>query len=104
MGLPAARMWLGKILGSIVSTVKVPSLRGIPLLILQPLNEDLQPSGDPLVVADAIGVGRGEIVYWEGSRQAAVALKDGYPPVDAAVIGVVDSVGKVGGTRGRSAT
>lgn len=96
-------MFLGRILGSIVATAKVASLEGVPLLLMQPLDEELHPAGEAIVVADSLGVGRGEIVYWEGGRQASFALKESFAPVDAAVVGIVDSLGKVVSTgRGRS--
>ena len=88
-------MFLGRILGSVVATVKVPNLKGVPLLVMQPLDERLQSVGDPIVVADSIGVGRGEIVYWETGREAPLALEESFVPVDAAVVGIVDSLGKV---------
>lgn len=88
-------MFLGRILGTIVATVKVPNLEGVPLLVMEPLNEDLQPAATPIVVADSIGVGRGEIVYWEGGREAPLALEEPFAPVDASVVGIVDSLGEV---------
>jgi ethanolamine utilization protein EutN len=88
-------MFLGRILGSVVATVKAPNLRGVPLLVMQPVDEELQPVGEPIVVADSIGVGRGEIVYWEGGREAPLALEESFAPVDATVVGIVDSLGKV---------
>jgi len=45
--------------------------------------------GDPVVAADACGSGASEFVYWVASREAAVAFED-LPPIDAAVIGIVE--------------
>ena len=41
------------------------------------------------MAADAVGAGSSEKVFWVASRDAAVAFKDA-PPVDAAVVGIVD--------------
>ena len=98
-----ARMFLGRILGLVVATVKTPGLEGVPLLIMEPLDEDLESAGEPIVVADGIGVGRGEIVFWEGGREAPLALGETLAPVDAAVVGIVDSLGKITPRRRRRA-
>jgi microcompartment protein CcmK/EutM len=45
--------------------------------------------GDPIVAADAVGAGASEKVFWVASREAAVAFKD-LPPVDAAIVGIVE--------------
>ena len=95
-------MYLGRILGSVVATIKVPSIMGVPLLVMQPLDEELRAVGQAIVVADGIGVGRGEIVFWEGGREAPLALAETWAPVDAAVVGIADSIGRVshrGGAR-----
>jgi ethanolamine utilization protein EutN len=94
-------MFLGRIVGKIIATVKVGSLEGVPLLLMEPIDEKLQPAGEAIVVADSIGVGSGEIVYWEGGSEAPLALKEDFAPVDAAVVGIVDSLGKVTQTRRR---
>ena len=41
---------------------------------------------------DTVSAGRGELVYLVGSREAALALDPWFVPVDAAVVGIVDSV------------
>ncbi len=84
-------MKLARVDGTVVATVKDANLAGVKLLVLQPLDEDLHQEGEPLVAIDGVGVGRGEIVYWEGGPEAAHALPSGYGPTDAAVVGIVDS-------------
>jgi len=82
---------LARVEGTVVATVKDPNLAAVKLLVLQPLNEDLKEEGELFVAIDGVGVGRGEIVYWEGGPEAAHALPSGYGPTDAAVVGIVDS-------------
>lgn len=85
-------MELGKILGTVVATKKHRSLEGLKLLLLQPLDEHLNPLGEPLVSVDMVRAGRGSIVLWVRSREASIALPQPQSPVDAAVVGIVDSV------------
>ena len=50
-------MQLARVIGTVVATVKNPSLEGRKLLIVQSLNKDLMPQGKPLVAVDAAGAG-----------------------------------------------
>ena len=69
------------------------------MLLVQPLDKAGQPKGAALVVADATRMaGPGELVYYEGGREAAMALDPMFVPVDHAVIGIVDT--HTLGTRG----
>ncbi len=88
-------MHLGKIMGTCVATVKDPSLLGVKLLLLQPLDEKLKNSGAVIVAADPVGARTGDIVTWVASREASLALLNKFAPVDAAVVGLVDHVGDV---------
>lgn len=85
-------MRLGITLGTVVATVKHPSLTGVKLLLLQPVDESLASVDDIIVAADGVGVARGELVYWEGGPEASLALAETFAPVDAAIVGIADSV------------
>ena len=87
-------MKAGKVIGRVVAERKTESLKGVKLLLIQPLTWDKKNAGDPIVAADAVGAGAGEFVFWVSSREAGVAfggtsLTD-TPPLDAAVIGIID--------------
>jgi ethanolamine utilization protein EutN len=84
---------LGRILGTVVASRKDESLMGVKLLLLQPLNEDLQILGDVIVAADPVGARTGDVVMWVGSREASLAMQNKFSPVDAAVVGLVDRLG-----------
>lgn len=86
-------MNLGKITGTVVATRKDPSLLGVKLLLLQPLNDKLEKLGDMIVAADPIGARPGDVVMWVASREASLALENKFAPVDAAVVGLVDRLG-----------
>lgn len=64
-------MQLARIVGSVTSTVKHPSLQGCKLLIAQPVMADeTQPDGDPQLVVDQLGAGPGDIVIMTGDGSA----------------------------------
>lgn len=86
-------MQLGRVTGTVVATVKVDGLDGVRFLIVQPLDEQLDPSGTPVVAADAVHMaGPGELIYFVSSREAAEALEPRFVPVDHAIVGIVDEV------------
>jgi ethanolamine utilization protein EutN len=86
-------MLLGRVVGSVVPSVVYTGLEGVPMLLVQPLDRAGQPDGRTLVAADATRMaGPGELVYYEGGREAAMALDPWFVPVDHAIIGIVDDV------------
>lgn len=85
-------MQLGRVIGKIVATRKDPSLRGIRLLVIRPLDHRRTDHGDALVAADVVSAGQGETVYWVCAREAPNALPEKYGPVDAAIVGIADRI------------
>lgn len=86
-------MHLGRVIGTVVATVKTPDLDGVRFLIVQPLTRDLEPKGRPVVAADGVAMaGPDELVYFVGSREAAQAMPEPFVPVDHAIVGIVDEV------------
>ncbi|MEE8522811.1 MAG: EutN/CcmL family microcompartment protein [Thermoanaerobaculia bacterium] len=86
-------MQLGRVIGTVVATIRYDGLEGIKLLIVQPLDRGLQPLGEPVVAADAVRMaGPGELVYVVASREAALAMPETFVPVDHAITGIVDAV------------
>jgi ethanolamine utilization protein EutN len=79
-------------MGTVVARRKVQGLEGQKLLIVQPLDHQNQPTGDPLVAVDTVRAGPGELVYLTQAREAAQACDPWFVPVDAAIIGIVDSM------------
>jgi len=86
---------IGRVTGSVVSTRKVESLEGIKFLLVQPLDDNMQMNGNPLVACDTIQAGEGDLVIYEGGREAALALDNWFNPSDAAVIGIIDQLDQV---------
>lgn len=86
-------MQLGRVRGTLVATVKSEGLEGVKLLLVEPLDRAQKSAGDPLVCADATGqAGPGELVYFIGGREAALALAETFVPVDHAIVGIADDV------------
>jgi microcompartment protein CcmK/EutM len=83
-------MYLGKVIGRVVSTVKDQALEGQRLLIVRRL-----PDGPAVVALDAVGAGAGETVYVCRGREAAFAFKPGEVPTEATVVAIVDSIERV---------
>jgi ethanolamine utilization protein EutN len=88
---------LGRVVGTVVPCVVYQGLEGCPMLLVQPLDKTGRPKGRALVAADATRMaGPGELVYYEGGREAAMALDPSFVPVDHAIIGIVDALGVPG--------
>jgi ethanolamine utilization protein EutN len=89
---------LGRVIGTVVATIKAPGLEGVKLLVIQPLDRQQRPVGTQLVAADAIHMaGPGELVYFVAAREAAQAMPDPFVPVDHAIVGIVDAVSALAG-------
>lgn len=86
-------MQLGRVVGTVVASVKSDGLEGVRLLIVQPLDRQQRPRGDALVAADALATaGPGDLVHYVSAREAAQALEETFVPVDQAIVGLVDAV------------
>jgi ethanolamine utilization protein EutN len=86
-------MILGKIVGDIWSTKKTDKIHALRLLFVEPLGKDLTPAGDVLIAADEIGAGIGEMVIVTQGAPAMQAFdREGLIPIDAVVVGIVDSL------------
>jgi ethanolamine utilization protein EutN len=86
-------MLLGRVIGQVVPCVVYEGLSGVPMLLVQPLDQLGQPRGRVLVAADPTRMaGPGELVYYEGGREAAMLCDPAFVPVDHAIVGLVDRV------------
>ena len=85
-------MYLGKVIGTIWATKKYPALVGSKMQFVQPLNAELEKTGKPLVAVDTVGAGPGEIIYYITASEAVIPLDADMAPVDASIVGIVDSI------------
>ena len=86
-------MQIGRVVGTLVSTQKHRKFEGAKLLIVQPLAIDDTPRGNAILAVDGVGAGVHEkvLIVLEG-RAAGEALGKKAAPVDAAIVGIVDTV------------
>ena len=84
-------MQLARVIGTVVATVKNESLQGRKLLVIQSLDKALEPQGKPMVAVDAIGAGKGELVFWCRGREASFPFKREDTPTDCTIVAIVDS-------------
>jgi len=88
---------LGRVFGTVVASVKYEGLEGVKLLLVQPLDKHLKPKGQPFVAADGTAMaGPGELIYYEESREAALACPVKFVPVNHAIVGLVDELKVMG--------
>jgi ethanolamine utilization protein EutN len=85
-------MQLGRVIGTVVARRIYEGLADKKLLLVEPMNHDLRVVGDPFVAVDVAQAGEGDIVFFVGSREAALACEPWFVPVDAAIVGIVDAV------------
>src|SRR3982074_2622348 len=95
-------MFLALVEASVVATKKEPSMKGRKLLLWRPQLVDdkdptkFRPGMNTIIAVDSVGAGIGELVMFCQGSSARLApnLKDA--PVDAVIIGIVDSVDVLG--------
>ena len=91
-------MFLARVTGSVVSTQKVQQMVGQKLLVVEPLRVDeknkksLKGTGRTFICVDTVGAGEGETVLIVQGSSARFTDETKMLPIDAAIIGIVDSV------------
>lgn len=91
-------MFLAKVEGVVVATKKDPNMSGRKLLLLRPQLYDenevtkFRPGANTIVAVDGLGCGEGEMVLFCQGSSARLAPGMKEAPVDAVIIGIVDSV------------
>lgn len=86
-------MILGRITGSVVSTIHHPVVEGQKLLVAERLDPTGRPTGGYIIALDVVGAGQGEtvLILDEGSGARQI-LGDSNAPVRSIVVGIVDAV------------
>jgi len=91
-------MFLAKVTGVVVATQKVASMTGHKMLIVEPLRVEPQTrdklvgTGRSFVAVDTVGAGQGQMVLIVQGSSARLTPETEKLPVDAAIIGIVDTV------------
>jgi ethanolamine utilization protein EutN len=85
-------MYLGRVKGTVVAERIAAGLEGQKLLLVQPVDDRMKPTGGLQVAVDTTQAGPDDLVFLVGSREAALACDPFFVPVDAAIVGIVDQV------------
>lgn len=90
-------MFVALVTGSVVATQKTATMTGHKLLIVEPHRLDadrdrLVPTGRTFVAVDCLGAGEGQFVLVTQGSSARMTAETKSLPIDAVVIGLVDTV------------
>ena len=86
-------MQIARVVGSVWATRKLPDLKGLKFLILQPMEMKTDTEvGEWVIAADTQHAGKGDLVYYVTSKEASFPFKKNHTALDAAVMGHVDRV------------
>jgi microcompartment protein CcmK/EutM len=88
-------MFLGKVIGTVVASQKHPKLQGMKLLLVQPYitkDRELVPNGSSIAAVDCVTCGTGDFVMFTQGSSARMTDSTRESPVDAVIIGIVDTV------------
>jgi ethanolamine utilization protein EutN len=95
-------MFLARVEGAVVATKKDPAMDGRKLLLLRPQLVDekdparFRPGANTIIAVDSVGAGTGEMVLFCQGSSARLAPNLRDAPVDAVIIGIVDTVDVLG--------
>ncbi len=84
-------MKLGRIVGTVVSTRKDPSLESLKLLVVENVTTELESEGGYVVAVDSVGAGQGEVILYATGSSARQTPVTRDRPVDAVIMAIVDS-------------
>jgi len=86
-------MTLGKVIGNVVSTIKLDIYEGYKLVVVQPVLPDGKPVGNTMLAIDTVQAGTGDIVLViDEGNSARVIINDKMAPVRCVVAAIVDEV------------
>jgi ethanolamine utilization protein EutN len=85
-------LFLGKVIGNIWATRKYSALNNFKLMFVQPINSEHMNTGDPIVAVDTVGAGPGETIIYITASEAVIPLPVDMAPVDASIVGIVDTI------------
>lgn len=86
-------MLFGRVKGTAICTFRYPGTDGLKMLIVQPLDKNMQPKGGLQVAVDVVQAGPEDLCVMVRSREAALAMPEiKFVPVDLALVGIVDEL------------
>jgi len=87
-------LYLGKVIGTTVSTVRLERYHGFKLMLVQPIRPDGTPCQRPLVCVDTVDAGEGDTIMYMDDPDSAgklVGMPEG-GPVRAVIVGILDEL------------
>jgi len=84
-------MLLAKVVGTVVSSQKEPSMEGLRFMLLQPVDVDASAAGTHVVAVDSVGSGPGEYVLYAAGSSARQTRATKDRPCDAVIMAIVDN-------------
>ena len=84
-------MLLARVVGTLVSTRKEPSMEGFKFLVLKRLDVQGKERDESVVAVDAVGAGEGEVVLYATGSSARQTVETRDKPCDAVVMAIVDT-------------
>jgi bacterial microcompartment shell vertex protein len=85
-------MFLARVVGNVVATVKNDSLREKKILIIQPITAAGADEGSKMLALDSVGAGAGETVYCCRGREASFPWLPHEVPTETTIVAIVDRV------------
>ena len=90
-------MKIALVIGSTISTIKDEVIRGRKLLIVRDADAAGNATGEPYIAVDTVSAGTGDLVMVTDGSSARYTNQTTNAPVDAVIVGVIDSL-EMGGT------
>ena len=85
-------MQLARVIGTVVATRKDARLEGYKLLVVRMQSAEGEDEAGYVVAVDTVGAGVGERVLIVQGSSARMARDGQEKPIDAAVVGIIDTV------------
>ncbi len=85
-------MFLARVVGNVVATIKDPSLAAKKILIVQPIDKNGRDTGAKMLALDSVGAGARETVYCCRGREASFPWYPDEVPTETTIVAIVDQI------------